>query len=62
MKQMVFEFDATGNTEKIEILGRGIRRTKDHQIVTKVELKSFGVTITKSVPVGQNFELEPFGL
>ena len=61
MKEMVFEFQARGEAERIEIKGTGIRRTKDHQVVTKNESKTFGVTITKRVLIDEGFVTQPYG-
>ena len=63
MKQMVFEYEATGNTEGIELAGMGIRRTKDHQIVTKNVPKTLNFTANKSVfdRNSIHFGLNPYG-
>ena len=60
MKRMVFEYEATGNTEGIELAGMGIRRTKDHEVITRNETKTFRVTADKRV-LYENFIMFPYG-
>ena len=60
MKQMVFEYESDGTTDRIEIDSRGIRRTKEHDIVTRTVKKTFAVTANKR-KLGENFVTFPYG-
>ena len=60
MKQMVIEFVVKGSIEKISLKTEGIRRTKDHQVVTRQLTKSFGVTADKRA-LGRSFNTHPHG-
>ena len=60
MKNMVIDFAFGDVIEKLELKTEGIRRTKEHEIVTRQLVKSFNVTADKRW-LGSNFELFPYG-
>jgi hypothetical protein len=60
MKELVFKYAQDGVSERIELESRGIRRTKDHEIVTRQITKGFGVTANKR-QLRSDFMTLPYG-
>ena len=60
MRDMVMLYAIEGITDRLELTGRGIRRTKEHEIVTRTIKKTITVTANKR-KLCENFLTFPYG-
>ena len=60
MRDMVNKYVISDIVDRLEIVNSGIRRTKEHEIVTRRLIKTFAVTANKR-KLAQNYLTYPYG-